>query len=82
MALSKTDLGRIRWRCCRRGMLELDFILGNFFDHHFLNLSEGEQQLFIDLLEHPDPVLYDWLLGHVDPDKPDELMLVKKIRKI
>lgn len=80
--LSNRELGKIRWRCVRRGMLELDELLGNFFDQHFESLSESEQTLFITLLEEPDPVLFDWLLGHADPENPEQLALVKKIRKI
>ena len=75
-----SELNRIRWHCTRRGMLELDTLLGNFFDHHFLQLSDHEQQLFVALLEQPDPVLYDWLLGHSDPDDAEVLALIKKIR--
>lgn len=81
-ALSNRELGKIRWRCVRRGMLELDELLGKFFDQHFESLSESEKKLFITLLEEPDPVLFDWLLGHADPENAEQLTLVKKIRKI
>ena len=80
MQWTETDLGRIRWRCCRRGMLELDVILGGFFENHFLNLTQEEQTLFVQLLEKPDPVLFDWVLGHADPDDTEALALMNKIR--
>lgn len=80
--MNDSELGKIRWHCVRRGMLELDEILGNFFDQEFKDLSEPEQKLFVKLLEQPDPVLFDWLLGHLDPKNTDELALVKKIRKM
>jgi len=79
--MNENELGKIRWRCVRRGMLELDEMLGNFFDTHYRNLSKDEQKLFVKLLEQPDPVLFDWLLGHADPEDSAELALVKKIRE-
>ncbi len=79
---SDNELGKIRWRCTRRGMLELDELLGKFFDQHFKSLSAAEQKLFIELLEKPDPVLFDWLLGHTDPENVEQFALVKKIRRM
>ncbi len=82
ISISENELGKIRWRCRRRGMLELDEMLGDFFDQNFKNLSASEQRLFIKLLDQPDPVLFDWLLGHADPEDSDVLVLVKKIRDL
>ena len=78
--MKKNDLGRIRWRCIRRGMLELDIILGDFFDDHFQELTPHEQQCFIELLENPDPSLYAWLLGQEVPQKAEAMEMVSKIR--
>lgn len=58
----KINKQRIRW-CCRRGMLELDLILGRFFDEHFDDLSPNEQDLFIEMLECDDPDIYAWVMG-------------------
>lgn len=80
--ITENDLGRIRWRCVRRGMLELDIILGNFFDQHFSSLDDREQELFVSLLEKPDPLLYAWLLGQEIPKKAEDLEIIKKIREL
>ena len=56
----------ISWRC-RRGMLELDLILQPYFERHYATLTPLQQQQFADLLESPDPDLYSWLLGFVEP---------------
>lgn len=56
-----TDVGKIRWKC-RRGMLELDIILENFYEQQFQTLTNEEKILFSQLLDEPDPFLYDWLL--------------------
>ncbi|MCH9770609.1 MAG: succinate dehydrogenase assembly factor 2 [Gammaproteobacteria bacterium] len=55
--------GRIRWKC-RRGMLELDILLLNFFDNYFTTLSLEQKNIFERLLDEPDPDLYAWFLGH------------------
>lgn len=57
-----TDVGKIRWKC-RRGMLELDIILENFYEQQFQTLTDEEKILFSQLLDEPDSLLYDWLLG-------------------
>lgn len=57
------DIGKIRWKC-RRGMLELDIILENFYEQQFQMLTDEEKILFSQLLDEPDPLLYNWLLRH------------------
>lgn len=54
-------LRQIRWRC-HRGMLEVDIILLNFFDRHYVDLPDSDQQSFVELLEKQDPQLWDWFL--------------------
>lgn len=50
-------LKRLRWQC-RRGMLELDLLLGGFLDKDYLNLNAGDQALFEQLLTYSDQDLY------------------------
>jgi antitoxin CptB len=71
--------GKIRWKC-RRGMLELDMILLRFVDKHYLALSPLQQQQFSDLLNAPDPVLYNWLLGYSVPEDKEQLSMIDLIR--
>lgn len=69
---------KVYWRCSRRGMLELDVFLTEFFHHHYKTLSAIDQQTFIELLEEDDPKLFAWLLGSEQaPEK--YLHLCKKI---
>lgn len=58
---SVASKAQIRWQC-RRGMLELDLILLDFFDTYYDRLSNTLQVAFSELLERSDPELYDWLL--------------------
>lgn len=70
--------GQLRW-ACRRGMLELDILLGDFLDAGYDALSEIEQQLFQDLLAYPDQELYEIFLRD---KKPWDLALEPVIEKI
>ncbi len=70
---------KIRWKC-RRGMLELDILFEKFFNEKFSQLSDHEKELFNRFLDHPDPQLYDWLLGHDTPQDSDDKKMVDKIR--
>lgn len=58
---------KMRWQC-RRGMLELDLILLNFLDNHFDVLSNKQKSEFSELLNQPDPILYDWIIGTLSED--------------
>ena len=55
---------RIEWDC-RRGMRELDKLIMPFYQNHFDNLSEAEQQTFVTLLQYPDPELYRWFMNQL-----------------
>ncbi|MFW0079049.1 MAG: succinate dehydrogenase assembly factor 2 [Coxiella endosymbiont of Haemaphysalis qinghaiensis] len=69
---------KIKWKC-RRGMLELDILLEQFYEKQFQTLTVKERKLFNRLLDEPDPLLYCWLLGYEIPFNPQLQSLVKKI---
>ncbi|WP_050762834.1 succinate dehydrogenase assembly factor 2 [Reinekea blandensis] len=60
--LSAEDKARVKW-ACRRGMLELDVIIMPFFEERFDELSEQQQQDFINLLTCDDPDLFTWVMN-------------------
>ncbi|QTS84082.1 Antitoxin CptB [Coxiella endosymbiont of Amblyomma nuttalli] len=72
------DSGKIRWKC-RRGMVELDIILENFYEHNFQTLTEDEKNLFDKLLDESDLSLYDWFFGHDVPHDWQLKIIVGKI---
>ncbi len=78
MQAEKLIRAQIRWRC-RRGMLECDLFLIAFFDACFDELTEEEQETFVELLDSPDPELLAWLMGH---DKPQDQAFQAMIQKI
>ncbi|MEW5904235.1 MAG: succinate dehydrogenase assembly factor 2 [Pseudomonadota bacterium] len=57
-------LERVRWRC-RRGMLELDIVLGRFVAQRYAQLDEAQRRAFDELLDLPDTELWDTVRGDV-----------------
>ncbi len=71
---------QLRW-ACRRGMLELDVLLGNFLNEAFLGLDPTAQKIFVNLLDCQDQDLFMWLTGKEIPADPDLLVMVNQIRQ-
>lgn len=57
---------RLHW-ACRRGMLELDVLLGNFLKEAYEDLSTAEKADFTELLTYPDPEIMAWIMGRETP---------------
>ncbi|MBI1175357.1 MAG: hypothetical protein GC139_08860 [Sideroxydans sp.] len=62
------ELERVRWRC-RRGLLELDIVLGRFVDRHYAGLDEVQRAAFDALLDMPDTALWDMITGKASPSR-------------
>ena len=75
------SVAAFRWSC-RRGMLELDLLLGQFLDNGFSALSEEERLLFKEFLVCTDQELLAWLMGQALPSEPKWLPLIRKIREV
>jgi antitoxin CptB len=73
------DAARVRWRC-RRGMRELDQLLGWYFEQRFAQSGDAGRQAFAELLEQPDPELWSWLLGQTTPARSDWRSIIDEIR--
>ncbi|MDR2625621.1 MAG: succinate dehydrogenase assembly factor 2 [Zoogloeaceae bacterium] len=56
--MERAAFERLRWRCTRRGMLEVDMVLGRFLENTFGKLPEAEQQAFIELADYDDMALW------------------------
>lgn len=72
------ELARILWRC-RRGLLELDLVLGGFARSAYVKLNEAERKCFRSLLETPDQQLLEWLQ---EPEKCTENQTRKLLKKV
>lgn len=74
-----SELARLRWKC-RRGMLELDLLLRDFLERGYGQLDTDAQRCFDRLLDYPDAVLLEWLMGRIQPTDKDVAELVQQIR--
>jgi antitoxin CptB len=54
---------KILFRAWRRGLREMDLVMGQFADMNLPAMSEGEVDEFERLLEIPDPQIFDWIIG-------------------
>ncbi len=71
---------RLRWQC-RRGMRELDELLGNYLQAGYGHASKTEKAAFRELLALPDPELIGYLLGSQSHDDPELADAIEKIRR-
>lgn len=84
--LDPAFLQRVRWRS-RRGLLELDIVLGRFIDAHYAQLDEKEKQAFEELLDMPDNQLWDMIAGRAERGVQEATLveqqaLLEKIRAV
>lgn len=77
-AIDPETARRLRWRC-RRGLLEVDLILEGFAARDLPLLDAADAVRLGALLEHPDPILLEWLLGR-DPPPPELASMVRRVR--
>ena len=73
------EISRLRWRC-RRGMRELDQLLGWYLETRYAQAADEKKAAFSTMLEQPDPELWDWLSGHGSPVVPDWRAIIDEIR--
>lgn len=54
---------RLLFRSWRRGMREMDLIMGRFAEAHIDRLSAAELDSYEQLMAVPDPDLHAWITG-------------------
>ena len=75
------ELERVRWRA-RRGLLELDIVLGRFIENSYLTLKEEERLAFDAMLDMPDNPLWDMIAGRQEAAHDEWQTLLEKIRVV
>ena len=70
---------RLVW-AARRGMLELDLLLGPFVEKHFDALDDDDKLRFEVLLEREDQTLFEWFLKATVPADPGMQHIVQIVR--
>jgi antitoxin CptB len=73
------DYARLKWRC-RRGMRELDAVLQAFLQSAYAALGDDDKSRFEAILDLPDPELYGYLAGRLEPKDRSLAPLIGRIR--
>jgi succinate dehydrogenase flavin-adding protein (antitoxin of CptAB toxin-antitoxin module) len=79
--MERKDYERLRWRCIRRGLLEVDIALTRFLDDGFDKLDVEQQQAFVELADMEDHDLWHLISGQADIDDPRLAAIVDLLRK-
>ena len=76
--MSDKELNRMRW-AARRGMLELDLVLGPFVEQRYSSLSAADRMRFQRLMLCEDQDLFSWFLRREQTDDEELVDIVKQI---
>ena len=76
-----TEYSELKWRC-RRGMLELDILLNSYLDKNYHTMSLQQGDVFSEVLDYPDQVLFDLLLGNMQSSDAAVNRLITEIQGI
>jgi antitoxin CptB len=57
---------RLAWRASRRGIKEMDIVVGGFADARLASMSPQDLIAFEAMLDIPDQFLLSWLTGQED----------------
>jgi antitoxin CptB len=75
-------LNRLRWRCTRRAMLEMDLLLGKFLDENFASLSPAQAEAFVVLADLEDLELWPYINGSVECGDPVQAEVVAMLHDV
>ena len=75
------EYSELKWRC-RRGMLELDILLNSYLDKNYRTMSAEQGAVFNEILDYPDQVLFDLLLGNMQSSDDNVNRLIRDIQHI
>ena len=81
MSTHIAEYSELKWRC-RRGMLELDILLNSYLDKHYHTMSQQQGDVFSEVLDYPDQVLFDLLLGNMQSSDAGVNSLITEIQGI
>jgi antitoxin CptB len=77
----QTNTRRMAWRC-RRGLLELDIVLGNFIGLRFETMTTEQLEILEKLLDYPDNELWDLITGRTQTQDARAQALLQSIRSV
>ena len=76
---SLIELSKLRWHC-RRGVKELDVVLRNYLDNHYLDSSPDYKLAFKELLQLEDPILMSLVMDYDSPSDEYQKVVLDKIK--
>ena len=76
------QLNRLRWRCTRRAMREMDILLGGFLERHYASLSPELAAAFVALAEMEDLDLWPLITGRRECENPQQAEVLAMLRKV
>ena len=77
------ELNRLRWRCTRRALLEMDILLGTFLEKEFQNLTPVQAAAFTVLADMEDHDLWPLITGKkecADPVQEEICSMLRNVR--
>ena len=75
------EMQRMRWRC-RRGLLELDIVLGRFIEQRYPLLDMQQRVVFDELLDLPDTELWDLVTVKKEPTHMHQRMVLEWLQQV
>jgi antitoxin CptB len=79
--MERVDLERLRWRCIRRGLLEVDIALTKFLDTGFEQLNDDEKAAFVVIADMEDHDLWHLISGQAECEDIRLAAVIDKVRK-
>ncbi len=76
------ELNRLRWRCTRRAMLEMDLLLGGFLERRFSSLTPEQAQAFVVLADMEDLELWPLITGKRECENAVQAEVVAMLRDV
>jgi antitoxin CptB len=71
---------KLLFRSWRRGVREMDLIMGRFVDAFVERLNDSDLAEFERLLQVPDPDLYGWISGEIATPADYDTPLLRRLR--
>jgi antitoxin CptB len=71
---------KILFRCWRRGLREMDFLIGGFADAHLPGLPETELDDLEALLDLPDRDVLSWLTGEAPTPASHDTPVMRRLK--
>lgn len=76
------ELNRLRWRCTRRAMLEMDLLLGEFLETVFPSLTPEQAAAFVVLADMEDLELWPLVNGSRECEDVPQAEVIALLRNV